>query len=192
MAAAGFGKRGINVNDIRATRAAITESQVDPLANKEQRDSRLRRIAYWLFGVAGTLFLVTALLPSPDDGGAVAQDQSIPTRDGWTVVSTDKITLQRPSEPQATYTIIGIAKTTDGKVVAMNTRYSKQSGWDYTMRGYDCERGKLFTFGSGITFEEMQIPRPDNQWGQLIQGSSATQVAAIACRKIGKSLSGVQ
>ncbi|WLS00863.1 hypothetical protein [Shinella sumterensis] len=74
----------------------------------------------------------------------------------------------------------------------MNTRYSRQTGWVYTMRAYDCENGKLFTLGSGETFEEMQVYRPDTQWGQLIQGSSATQVAAISCRKIGKSLSGVK
>ena len=61
----------------------------------------------------------------------------------------------------------------DGKVVAMNTRYSRQTGWVYTMRAYDCENGKLFTLGSGETFEEMQVYRPDTQWGQLIQGSSA-------------------
>lgn len=74
----------------------------------------------------------------------------------------------------------------------MNTRYSRQTGWVYTMRAYDCENGKRFTLGSGERFEEMQVYRPDTQWGQLIQGSSATQVAAISCRKIGKSLSGVK
>jgi hypothetical protein len=192
MASAGFGKRGIDISDIGATREAIAVSHVDPIATKEQRDRRLRSIASWLFGVTATLFVVTALLPSPDDGSAVAQDQPLPTRDGWTVVSTEKIAIQRPSEPQATYAVIGVAKTADGKAVAMNTRYSQQSGWNYTMRGYDCERGKLFTYGSGTTFEEMQVYRPDPHWGQLIDGSSATQVAAIACRMIGKTLSGVQ
>jgi len=190
MAATEFGKRGL---DIKATQAALVEHEAaKPVETKEQRDQRLRKIAYWLFGATAALVAVTATLPSPDRVDASSQAQPLPTRDGWTVVSTGKITVNRPTEPQATYAVIGVARTADGKAVAMNTRYSQQSGWTYTMRAYDCENGKLFTLGSGDTFEQMQVYRPDPHWGQLIQGSSAMQVGAIACNKIGKTLSGVQ
>ena len=109
-------------------------------------------------------------------------------RDDWTVVSTDKVALKRPGEPKATYTVIGVARTADGKAVAMNTRYSDAAGTDYVMRVYDCEAAKLFTVGSGVTFEAMQVYRPDTGWGDLVEGSSATMVARVACSKIGKSL----
>ena len=186
--AEGFGKLGM---DVKAARAALAARQAAPAVSQKRRTGTVAKVAlYSVIVVVGAFVGLVGMAIS--EGTSAARTLPVPTKEGWTVVSTDKITLQRPAEPQATYTIIGVAKTADGKVVAMNTRYSRQTGWVYTMRAYDCENGKLFTLGSGETFEEMQVYRPDTQWGQLIQGSSATQVAAISCRKTGKSLSGVK
>lgn len=190
MAAVEFGKRGL---ETKATHVKFVELENEKLPKtKAQRDQRLRKIAYWLFGVAGALFVAAALLRSAGQGDAVAKMQPMPTREGWSVVSADKISVYRPSEPQATYTVIGVARTADGKAIAANTRYSPNTGWNYTLRAYACDTGKLLTLGSGDTFEEMQIYRPEPSWGQLVEGSSATQVAEIACAKIGKKLVGVR
>lgn len=186
---AGFGRRGI---DIAATRTALVERQAAQAPKPKKGMGLLAKIGLSTVAVVAGTFGMLVILALTDDGPAVAKTESLPTRDGWTVVSTEKTPLRRPSEPQATYSVIGVAKTADGKAVAMNTRYSQQSGWTYTMRAFDCENGKLFTLGSGETFEAMQVYRPDPHWGQLIDGSSATQVAAVACNKIGKTLSGVQ
>ncbi|MEH6691132.1 MAG: hypothetical protein V7774_08110 [Pseudorhizobium pelagicum] len=145
-----------------------------------------------LMSVAISLLAVTAVLWVyifvTADGEAVAEEPSIPLQPGWTLVNVDKIKVDRPTEPKATYTIIGVAKTADGKVAAVNTRYSDMTGWVYTLRMYDCDKRSLFTLGSGETYQDMLLSRPDPHWGGLVEGSSATQVARIACEMIGKRI----
>lgn len=64
--------------------------------------------------------------------------------------------------------------------------------WVYTTRAVKCESGRMKTFGSGETVAEMLKSPPTPTWGPLIGGSSATQLAEIACSQSGKRLSGVQ
>ncbi|WP_284776569.1 hypothetical protein [Agrobacterium sp. lyk4-40-TYG-31] len=101
------------------------------------------------------------------------------------------IKVDRPLEPKATYKVVAIGKGPEGSVVSINTRYSDASGWVYTTRAFKCDTGRLKTLGSGETVEGMLKSKADPSWGQLMGGSSATQVAEIACTQIGKRLSGV-
>lgn len=102
------------------------------------------------------------------------------------------IIVNRPSEPKATYRVVALGKGPEGSVVSVNTRYSDASGWVYTTRAFKCDSGRLRTLGSGETVDGMLKSKADPNWGQLVGGSSATQVAEIACEQSGKSLSGVQ
>ncbi len=155
--------------------------------------NRLRAIGASMLAVSAVIFLILSAVRSFDSeasSGAATAMSGQPSEVASGIIM-DKIVLNRPSEPMATYTIIGIARGQDGHPMAVNTRYSPNTGWVYTMRSYDCERGRLFTHASAETFEGLENGKPDPGWGRLMQGSAATQVAAIACRALGKSLKGV-
>lgn len=181
--ATGFGKRGLDVKPL--VKGVV-------LSHEQLNVKQLRRARVF----CGLVLLVTIVAVgatavfsfATPEATTSAQEQSLPIRDDWTVVSTKKVAFKRPGEPTATYTVFGVARTGDGKAVAMNTRYSDAAGTDYVVRVYDCEAAKLFTVGSGVTFEAMQVYRPDTRWSELVEGSSATRVAAIACTSIGKQL----
>lgn len=111
---------------------------------------------------------------------------------GVTGLKAVNILVSRPNEPKATYKVIAIGTGPEGSVVSINTRYSDASGWVYTTRAIKCDSAQLMTLGSGETVEGMVKSKADPNWGPLIGGSSATQVAEIACSQSGKSLSGVQ
>jgi hypothetical protein len=102
------------------------------------------------------------------------------------------IKVDRPMEPKATYKVIAIGKGPEGSLVSINTRYSDASGWVYTTRAVKCEAGRMKTLGSGETVEGMLKSKADSSWGPLVGGSSASQVAEIACSQSGKRLSGLQ
>ncbi|KQQ72441.1 hypothetical protein ASF70_12995 [Rhizobium sp. Leaf321] len=101
------------------------------------------------------------------------------------------IAVDRPSEPKASYKVIAIGKGPEGSVVSINTRYSDASGWVYTTRAFQCDSGRLKTLASGETVDGMLKSKADASWSRLMDGSSATQVAEIACAQSGKRLSGV-
>ncbi len=103
-----------------------------------------------------------------------------------------EIAVSRPSEPKATYNVVAIGKGPEGSVISVNTRYSDMSGWVYTTRAIKCAIGKMKTLGSGETVAGMLKSKADPSWGPLIGGSSACQVAEIACSQSGKPLSGVR
>lgn len=100
--------------------------------------------------------------------------------------------VDRPIEPRATYVVVAIGKGPEGSVVSINTRYSNASGWVYTTRALKCSSGQMKTLGSGETVEGMLKSKSDPSWGPLVSGSSATQVAEIACTHSGTRLSGVR
>lgn len=102
------------------------------------------------------------------------------------------IKVDRPMEPKATYKVVAIGKGPEGSVVSINTRYSDASGWVYTTRAVKCESGRMKTLGSGETVEGMVKSKADQSWAPLVGGSSASQVAEIACSQSGKRLSGLQ
>lgn len=102
------------------------------------------------------------------------------------------VLVNRPIEPKATYKVVAIGKGPEGSVVSLNTRYSDASGWVYTARAVKCESGRMRTLGSGETIAGMLKSKADPSWGPLIGGSSASQVAEIACSKSGKRLAGVR
>ncbi len=99
--------------------------------------------------------------------------------------------VDRPIEPRATYVVVALGKGPEGSVVSINTRYSNASGWVYTTRALKCSSGQMKTLGSGETVEGMLKSKSDPSWGPLVSGSSATQVAEIACTQSGTRLSGV-
>lgn len=102
------------------------------------------------------------------------------------------VLVNRPIEPKATYKVLAIGSGPEGSVVSINTRFSNASGWVYTTRAVKCETGRMITLASGETIEGMLKSKADPSWGPLIGGSSATQVATIACSQSGKQLSGVR
>ncbi|UED35951.1 hypothetical protein [Rhizobium ruizarguesonis] len=102
------------------------------------------------------------------------------------------ILISRPSEPKATYKVVALGTGPEGSIVSVNTRYSEASGWVYTTRAVKCDSGRMKTLGSGETVAGMLKSKADTSWGPLIGGSSATQVAEIACSQNGKRLAGVQ
>lgn len=111
---------------------------------------------------------------------------------GVTGLKAADILVNRPIEPKATYNVVAIGKGPEGSVVSINTRYSDASGWVYTTRAVKCDSGRMKTLGSGETVDGMLKSKADPSWGPLMDGSSATQVAEIACAQSGKRLSGVQ
>jgi hypothetical protein len=111
---------------------------------------------------------------------------------GVTGLRSVDVLVNRPSEPKATYKVIAIGSGPEGSVVSINTRYSDVSRWVYTTRAVKCDSGRMMTLGSGETVEGMLKSKADPSWGPLIGGSSATQVATIACSQTGKPLSGVR
>lgn len=110
---------------------------------------------------------------------------------GVSALKAADILVDRPVEPRATYVIVALGKGPEGSVVSINTRYSHASGWVYTARAVKCGSGEMRTLGSGETVEGMLKSKTDPSWGPLFSGSSATQVAEIACAKNGTMLSGV-
>lgn len=110
---------------------------------------------------------------------------------GVSALRAADILFDRPIEPRATYVVIALGKGPEGSVVSINTRYSHASGWAYTARAVKCGSGQMRTLGSGETVEGMLKSKTDPSWGPLFSGSSATQVAEIACAKNGTMLSGV-
>ena len=111
---------------------------------------------------------------------------------GVTGLKAVDILVNRPLEPKATYKIVAIGKGPEGSVASINTRYSDASGWVYTTRAFKCDSGRMMTLRSGETVEGMLKSKADPSWGPLLDGSSATQVAEIACSESGRRLSGVQ
>lgn len=111
---------------------------------------------------------------------------------GVTGLKMADVIVSRPSEPKATYKVVGLGSGPEGSVVSVNTRYSDASGWVYTTRAVKCDTGRMKTLGSGETVEGMLKSKADPSWGPLVGGSSASQVAEIACSQSGKRLSGVQ
>jgi len=111
---------------------------------------------------------------------------------GVTGLKAADVLVNRPIEPKATYNVVAIGKGPEGSVVSINTRYSDASGWVYTTRAVKCDSGRMKTLGSGETVDGMLKSKADPSWGPLMDGSSATQVAEIACAQSGKRLSGVQ
>lgn len=111
---------------------------------------------------------------------------------GVTGLKAVDLLVSRPNEPKATYKVVALGKGPEGSVVSVNTRYSGSSGWVYTTRAVKCDTGRMKTLGSGETVAGMLKSKADPSWGPLIGGSSATQVAEIACSETGKRLSGVQ
>lgn len=111
---------------------------------------------------------------------------------GVTGLKAVDVLVSRPNEPKATYKVVALGKGPEGSVVSVNTRYSDASGWVYTTRAVKCDSGRMRTLGSGETVEGMLKSKADPSWGPLVDGSSATQVAEIACSQSGKRLAGVQ
>lgn len=111
---------------------------------------------------------------------------------GVTGLKAVDLLVNRPNEPKATYKVVAIGKDPEGSVVSVNTRYSDASGWVYTTRAVKCDSGRMMTLGSGDTVEGMLKSKADPSWRPLVGGSSASQVAEIACSQSGKRLSGVQ
>ena len=110
---------------------------------------------------------------------------------GVTDLNAVDIAVTRPSEPKAAYKVIALGKGPEGSVVSVHTRYSDVTGWVYTARAIKCDTGKMKTLGSGETVEGMLKSKADPSWGALMDGSSATQVAGIACERSGKRLDGI-
>lgn len=110
---------------------------------------------------------------------------------GVSALKAVDILVDRPIEPRAAYVVVALGKGPEGSVASINTRYSNASGWVYTIRAVKCSIGQMRTLGSGETVEGMVKSKSDSSWGPLVSGSSATQVAEIACAKNGTMLSGV-
>lgn len=135
-----------------------------------------------------------ALIAMSIPGASMAQEldvKSLKIR-GVAGLKAVDVLVSRPNEPKATYKVVAIGKGPEGSVVSINTRYSDASGWVYTTRAVKCDSGRMKTLGSGETVEGMLKSKADLNWGPLVGGSSATQVAEIACAQSGKRLSGVQ
>ncbi len=96
-------------------------------------------------------------------------------------ILTERLVVPRPSEPQATYTIIQIKIGKSGNPVAVNTRYSSATGWSFTKREYDCQGRRMRTLGSHDTYKQMLKSAGDPNWAPLVAGSSAQMVGAAVC-----------
>lgn len=95
--------------------------------------------------------------------------------------------FKRRGEEQATYTVVYVAPGSDGTVVAINTRHSAQSGWNYTRMAIRCEAGENRVLSTADTREGLENGSPDPQWGPLVAGSSRYWVAEKACKVSGRT-----
>jgi hypothetical protein len=100
---------------------------------------------------------------------------------------TEPFVIDRPGEPQATYTVRKVTYEGKGVVNVLHSRYSGQSGMWFTHARYDCNKGTLFTLAGGET-AAVETSGADFKWSFLVDGSSATQVARLACERVGLKL----
>ncbi|ESY03821.1 hypothetical protein X753_19865 [Mesorhizobium sp. LNJC399B00] len=100
---------------------------------------------------------------------------------------TEPLVIDRPGEPQATYTVRKVTYEGKGVVNVLHSRYSSQSGMWFTHARYDCNKGTLFTLGGAET-AAVGTSGADYKWSFLVDGSSATQVARLACERVGLKL----
>jgi hypothetical protein len=96
--------------------------------------------------------------------------------------------IDRPSEPQATYTLQKITYEGKGVVNVLHSRHSDQSGTWFTHAKYDCNKGTMFTLAYGEDAKALSTRGKDYKWSYLVDGSSATQVARLACKTAGLKL----
>jgi len=94
--------------------------------------------------------------------------------------STEELNI--PSDPAASYTVIGVSRI-DRRRVTIDTKRVGSSGVTYSRRLVDCESRKLKYLGTGDTYEEMLIERPDENMSDVIYGSIAYYVLERACRE---------
>lgn len=93
---------------------------------------------------------------------------------------SDAATLNVPSDPNATYTIL--AQDTSGNGRTITTKRVGSSGTSYSRRLYNCADRTVKYLGSGETLEQMKSSQPDPRMGPIVNGSIADYVGAAACR----------
>lgn len=77
------------------------------------------------------------------------------------VDSSRSLLRDRPSEPQATYTVQKITCESKGVVNVLHSRYSDASGMWFTNAKYDCNKGTLFTLAGGEAWEALSTRSVD-------------------------------
>ncbi len=88
----------------------------------------------------------------------------------------------------AVYSIRHVSPGENSTVISINTRHSSQSGWSYTKRAYNCEKGLTMTLATADTYDGMANSKPDARWSNLVRGSSAYFTGEYACKVVGRLL----
>lgn len=83
-----------------------------------------------------------------------------------------------PSDAKATYTNLSIEGA--GRHRKITTLRNGPSGDGYSLREYDCERGRVRYLATGDTLAELKAIKPGN-WADVVDGSIASYVGGQAC-----------
>lgn len=176
-----FGRRADNVGTVRQVKATAVAAK-----RKGPKD-------YAFYGAIGFLCFITigylghivkGLEGAPEKSASVAAPVEGKYDGGYL---TEPLVIDRPGEPQATYTVRKVTYEGKGVVNVLHSRYSNQSGMWFTHARYDCNKGTLFTLAGGET-ATVETSGADYKWSFLVEGSSATQVARLACERVGLKL----
>ncbi|ESZ50922.1 hypothetical protein ACYG9R_06585 [Mesorhizobium sp. RSR565B] len=176
-----FGERAANVS---------TVGQVKATAAAAKRKGPKDYAFYGAIGLLGFIaigslgHIIKGMQRAPGENASAATPVEDKYDGGYL---TEPLVIDRPGEPQATYAVRKVTYEGKGVVNVLHSRYSSQSGMWFTHARYDCNKGTLFTLAGGET-ATAETSRADYDWSFLVDGSSATQVARLACERVGLKL----
>lgn len=87
--------------------------------------------------------------------------------------------LQIPSDPKASYTVLEKSKTSSNATIV--TKREGTSGVTFTKRSYNCSVGEYKLIGQGETLEQMNAFKPDESFSPIVEGSITYYVGQEAC-----------
>ncbi|MCY1293895.1 hypothetical protein D9M70_431680 [compost metagenome] len=146
------------------------------LAVKPGRTHVSRMTVAWLAAIAAAaVVIVQALLPKP-----VVPRAAPPSTVANAAQEYTGTPLQVPSDPGGRYFVLGLSGGKDERTII--TKRVGSSGTSYSKRLYRCSDFTTKYLGTGETFDEMEISRPDPHMTLVVSGSIAAFVGRAACR----------